>query len=260
MYLGFYMFSTIATIQISIIYAQTDTAACNSCCTAGVPGIPGNHGNPGVSGPQGMNGVKGEQGIKGEVGMKGEQGIKGDNGRNGLDGIPGKLGPQGLIGPSGVNGVKGEKGEQGPQGLIGSVKGEQASQQKSAFSVVFTTNPGRHAVSPMKYNTIITDVGNHYNKETGKFVCTIPGVYVFQVTSLKSSGGGIVSTQIIKNGNFQVTAYVGDTGHHSISTMVVLDLVSGDQVWTQPRDTNTNYYYSDGNRYCSFSGFLLYAA
>ncbi|XP_071945254.1 complement C1q tumor necrosis factor-related protein 2-like isoform X2 [Antedon mediterranea] len=250
MYLRFNMMLTIV-IQISIIYviksaAQTNSEACNSCCTAGVPGIPGNHGNPGAIGPQGMNGI---QGMKGEQGLNGEQGMKGDNGSNGLDGIPGKLGPtgpQGLIGLPGANGVKGEKGEQ-------------ASQQKSAFSVVFTSNPGRHDTSPMKYNTIISNVGNPYNKETGKFVCTIPGVYVFQVTSMKSTGGKIL-TAIKKNGNIQMTTRMDAAGYNSASTMVVLDLVSGDEVWTEPYNSGTNYYQSDSNRYCSFSGFLLYAA
>ncbi|XP_071943994.1 complement C1q tumor necrosis factor-related protein 2-like [Antedon mediterranea] len=230
MYLRVNMMLTIV-IQISIIYviksaAQINSEACNSCCTVVVPGIPGNHGNPGVSGPQGMNGEKG---------------------RNGLDGIPGKLGPQGLIGLPGTNGVKGEKGEQ-------------SSQKKSAFSVFFTSNPGRHDTSPMKYDTIITDVGNHYNKETGKFVCTIPGVYVFQVTSMKSSGSGKLKTRIMKNGNVQMSAQMDADGYNSASTMVVLDLVSGDEVWTQPGSPSYNYYHSSSLRYCSFSGFLLYAA
>ncbi|XP_071943999.1 complement C1q tumor necrosis factor-related protein 2-like [Antedon mediterranea] len=254
MYLRLNMMLTIV-IQISIIYviksaAQTNSEACNSCCTAGVPGIPGNHGNPGAAGPQGMSGVKGEQGMKGNDGSKGEQGIKGDNGRNGLDGIPGKLGPkgpQGIVGLPGTNGVKGEKGEQ-------------SIQQKSSFSVVFTSSPGRHDTSPMKYDTIITDVGNHYNKETGKFVCAIPGIYVFQVTSMKSSGSGKILTRIMKNGNIQMSAWMSASGYNSVSTMVILDLVSGDQVWTQPAGSIYNYYYSNSHRYCSFSGFLLYAA
>ncbi|XP_071944211.1 complement C1q tumor necrosis factor-related protein 2-like [Antedon mediterranea] len=181
--------------------------------------------------------------------MKGEQGMKGDNGSNGLDGTPGKLGPtgpQGIVGLPGTNGVKGEKGEQ-------------SIQQKSSFSVVFTSSPGRHDTSPMKYDTIITDVGNHYNKETGKFVCTIPGIYVFQVTSTASRSGQII-TRIMKNGNNQMSAQMSASGYNSVSTMVVLDLVSGDQVWTQPHSSNYNYYYSDGARFCSFSGFLLYAA
>ncbi|XP_071945194.1 complement C1q tumor necrosis factor-related protein 2-like [Antedon mediterranea] len=246
-------------VQLVVIHivksaTQTDIEACNSCCTPGIPGIPGNHGNPGVSGPQGLNGVKGEQGtngkhgLKGEQGIKGEHGMKGDDGSKGLDGIPGKLGPmgtQGIIGLPGANGVKGEKGEQ-------------ASQKKSAFTAIFTTIPGRHAVSPMKYDSIITNVGNHYNKEKGKFVCTIPGVYVFQVTSRKDNIGKM-STLIKKNGNTEVSTRMDASGYNSASTMVVLDLISGDEVWTQPYSTDYNYYYSTSYGYCSFTGFLLYA-
>ncbi|XP_071943983.1 uncharacterized protein [Antedon mediterranea] len=281
MYLGFnkYFNIFIQLVVIHVIHSvQTDTEACNSCCTPGVPGIPGNHGNPGVSGPQGMNGVKG---------LKGEQGIKGDDGRNSLDGIPGKLGPkgpQGIIGLPGTNGVKGEqgmkgnngsngldglKGQKGTHGLPGRAgengvkgdKGEQASQKKSAFTAIFTSNPVRHTASPMKYNTIITDVGNHYNKETGKFVCKFPGVYVFQVTSRKDNDSGAkVRTRIMKNGAALIATITEADGYNSASTMVVLDLVSGDEVWTQPYNTDSNYYWSSNWGHCSFSGFLLYAA
>ncbi|XP_071943858.1 uncharacterized protein [Antedon mediterranea] len=236
-------------IQLAVIHVinsvQTDSEACNSCCTPGVPGIPGNHGNPGVSGPQGL---KREKGVKGEQGIDGEHGMKGDNGRNGSDGIPGKLGPkgpQGLIGLPGANGVKGKKGAQ-------------ASQKKSAFTAAFVSSPGR-ATGPLKFDTIITNVGNHYNRGTGKFVCAIPGVYVFQVTSMKSSGGGQIATRIMKNGSPQVSTWVTADGHNSASTMVVLDLISGDQVWTEPHPGSVfNYYHSNSNKYCSFSGFLLF--
>ncbi|XP_033103409.1 collagen alpha-1(X) chain-like [Anneissia japonica] len=232
-------------IQLSIICiiqaaAQGDTQVCSGCCTApaGIPGIPGSHGNPGGLGPIGM---------KGDVGVKGEKGNQGSDGR---DGLPGKIGPIGLPGATGEKGGKGEKGEQ---------VAPTNSQPKSAFSVGYNVNPGRHPVSPMKYPLIITNVGNHYNKETGKFVCQHPGIYVFQFTSGSTSSNNMV-TSIMKNGQRILSAFVTGSGYKSASNMVVLDLVANDEVWTEPLNTSLNYYYSENHIFCSFSGFLLYAS
>ncbi|XP_033103400.1 otolin-1-like [Anneissia japonica] len=230
-------------IQLSIICiiqasAQQDSKSCGGCCTApaGIPGIPGSHGAPGVPGP---------------VGMKGDMGWKGDKGNAGSDGRDGPPGVQGPIGRPGVPGVKGERGEKGEQGLTN-------SQPRSAFSVGFSANPGRLTVGPMKYSNIITNVGSNYNQGTGKFVCAHPGTYVFQFTSGSASTGNI-ATRIMKNGQRILSAYESGSSYKSATNMVVLELAAYDEVWTQPLSTSYNYYYSNGNIYCSFSGFLLYS-
>ncbi|XP_033105511.1 complement C1q and tumor necrosis factor-related protein 9A-like [Anneissia japonica] len=184
--------------------------------------------------------------MKGDIGGKGQ---KGNQGLDGRDGLPGKIGPIGLPGATGEKGGKGEKGEQATT----------ISQPKSAFSVGYNVNPGRLPVSPMKYPLIITNFGNNYNKETGKFVCQHPGIYVFQLTSGSSNGNNIL-TIIMKNGQHIVSAYESGSGYKSASNMVVLDLVANDEVWTQPVSTSYNYYSSNVNIFCSFSGFLLYAS
>ncbi|XP_033103401.1 uncharacterized protein LOC117106160 [Anneissia japonica] len=231
-------------IQLSIICiiqatAQHDTQACSGCCTAaaaGIPGIPGSHGAPGAPGPIGL---------KGDIGGKGE---KGNQGLDGRDGLPGKIGPIGLPGAIGEKGERGEKGEQASTN----------SQPKSAFSVAFETDPGRHPIGPMKYSSIFTNVGNNYNKDTGKFVCQHSGTYVFQFTSGSSDNGNIV-TSIMKNGQRVVSAFESGSGYKSLGNMVLLDLVANDEVWTEPLSASYNYYYSNTNIYCTFSGFLLYA-
>ncbi|XP_033105612.1 adiponectin-like [Anneissia japonica] len=222
-----------AAVQVD---GPTDTRACSVCCTspAGIPGIPGSHGRPGLPGPMGP---------KGNVGLKGQKGCQGLHGKPGYDGI------RGPIGLRGFPGMKGDKGEHA------------TSQPKSAFSVAFDENPGRLlALCPMKYTKVITNVGGHYNKETGKFVCQYPGTYVFQFTSMSSSGGRI-STKLAMNGKSVIaTMEVNSRGIiGSASNMVVLDLVSGDEVWTWP-NRGYNYYHSNETKYCSFSGFLLYAS
>ncbi|XP_033105501.1 otolin-1-like [Anneissia japonica] len=236
----FKMYLAIA-IQLSIfciIQAANldEDKACGDCCAAGTHGIPGTHGAPGNPGPIGL---------KGDIGVKGE---KGNQGIDGKDGLEGKIGSIGLTGATGEKGERGEKGEQGTLN----------NQPKSAFSVAFMNNPGRHPIVPIKYTTIFTNVGSHYNAETGKFVCQHPGTYVFQFTSGSSDNGNIV-TQIMKNGQRVVSAFESGPGFKSIGNMIVLDLVANDEVWTQPLSTNYNNYYSNSNTYCTFSGFLLYA-
>ncbi|XP_033108604.1 complement C1q and tumor necrosis factor-related protein 9-like [Anneissia japonica] len=254
MYLAIAIQLTIICIVQSI--AQLDTKDCSGCCNsaAGIPGIPGNHGAPGPIGMKGDAGVKGEkgsQGLDGRQGVPGPKGLKGDvglKGNNGKQGVPGKMGPTGLPG----TGEKGERGEKGEQATTN-------NQPKSAFSVTFDTNPGRLPLSPIKYPTIITNLGSHYNKETGKFVCQHPGIYVFQFTSLSTSGKTI-STKIVKNGQLIVSAFRGGPNTQSIGNMVVLNLLAEDEVWTEPLTTSENHYNSNQYRFCSFSGFLLYAS
>ncbi|XP_033095820.1 complement C1q and tumor necrosis factor-related protein 9B-like isoform X1 [Anneissia japonica] len=262
-------------IQLSIVCiiqstTQTDTQDCSGCCSpaAGIPGIPGSHGTPGAPGPIGMKGdvgVKGDKGnqgidglqgkigpigLPGATGEKGETGEMGNQGSDGRDGLPGKIGPIGLPGATGEKGGKGEKGEQATT----------ISQPKSAFSVAYNVNPGRPPVSPMKYPLIITNFGNHYNKETGKFVCQHPGIYVFQFTSGSTGVSNNILTSIMKNGQRILSAHESGSGYKSASNMVVLDLVANDEVWTEPLSTNHNNYFSNSIIYCSFSGFLLYAS
>ncbi|XP_071956745.1 otolin-1-A-like [Antedon mediterranea] len=209
--------------------------------------------------------------LKGDAGIDGPKGEKGDTGHHG------KYGPVGLTGNKGLPGNKGHHGEKGAMGLTGDKglkgdlgrkgdKGEHAApiiQKKSAFSVVYKTTPGKLSASdPMKYNHVITNIGNHYDKKTGKFVCQYPGTYIFHYTSQKKAvkSGNYMGTIIKKNGDTMVSSYGNGIYSSSASNLVVLSLGTGDEVWTQPLSSAYNEYYSSSNHYCTFSGYLLYSA
>ncbi|XP_033114196.1 adiponectin-like [Anneissia japonica] len=215
-----------------------DQNSCNTCCNppAGIPGIQGTNGIPG---PKGDNGAKEEIGLtgeKGDIGQKGDVGQK-DN--------------KSTVGQSGCVGSPGRKGEPGPVNSM---------VFKSAFSV---KSVGRRISridhrQPIQYNAVITNIGGDYNLTTAKFVCRVPGAYVFAFTGHNPYDKDL-SITIMKNNQRIVSSYSGAIGVKSTSTTVVLVLVEDDEVWTQlyKRSNNINSYrFAEA----SFSGFLIYPA
>ncbi|XP_033120313.1 complement C1q tumor necrosis factor-related protein 7-like [Anneissia japonica] len=259
------LLGVIAAVCSSTVPEET---TCNpNCCSApaGIPGIPGTHG---------------ERGVPGRDGAPGEKGEKGDSG-----GIPGEVGPIGPIGPTGANGEKGDQGEEGPTGATGAPgavgapgsdgepgtiglpgptgpkgeMGDQSNQQKSAFSVyglaTLTTN---QPVSPIKFRYTNVNIGSHYSLSTGKFVCKIPGTYVFSYAVTKKSGNVDLFVEIRHNGNVVIRSYDNNPNHATMSNTVIRNLALNDEVWVQPTRTTSNSFYYNYQRMNSFSGFLLY--
>ncbi|XP_071805252.1 uncharacterized protein [Asterias amurensis] len=236
-------------------------ATCNSCCQglAGVPGIPGsngNHGQHGLAGPKGDAGVGGQPGAKGDVGsdgLAGQPGAKGDPGLKGEQGVgqPGKQGPQGL---PGINGLKGEKGEPGPAGQTG--EAGRCSTRRSAFTAVRNTPfspPTNYYPLPFE-ELVFSEEGTEFNLDNGMFTCTVPGVYTFTFSVLKTPSQSQLWIQLKKNGHTIVCGTVNAEGYHSVSNSAVIPLNHGDQVHLAVR----GQVYSNTNRYTTFSGFLLY--
>ncbi|XP_060098136.1 adiponectin-like [Heteronotia binoei] len=202
----------------------------------GAPGYPGHNGVPGRDGRDGQNGQKGD---------KGEQGTPGPKGDSGNTGASGAVG---LIGPSGPPGFQGRKGE----------KGESASSYRSAFSVGLTTRVP-HPNIPIKFSKILYNEQNHYDPTTGKFRCSIPGMYYFAYhltvyladvkVSLFRSGKPVIITydQYQKNNVDQA------------SGSVLLHVETGEEVWLQVYgEEENNGIYADNINDSTFMGFLVY--
>ncbi|XP_061490412.1 adiponectin-like [Rhineura floridana] len=203
---------------------------------AGAPGYPGHNGIPGRDGRDGKDGEKGEKGDQGAPGPKGDSGNLGATGAEGLQGAPGFAGSPGL------------KGE----------KGDSATTYRSAFSVGLTTRVPYPNI-PIKFTKIFYNEQNHYDTKTGKFRCSIPGVYYFayhltvyvsdvKVSLYKKDTAVIITYDQFQNNNVD-----------QASGSVLLHVEAGDEVWLQVYgEGENNGVYADNVNDSTFMGFLLY--
>ena len=135
------------------------------------------------------------------------QGPKGEPGRPGK---PGPRGPPGEPGPPGPRGPPGERGDAGKPGLPGlplagaggggsgggaAAGGEAAGGLSAAFGgpriafYVGLKSP-HEGYEVLKFDDVVTNLGNHYDPTTGKFTCSIPGIYFFTYHVLMRGGDG----------------------------------------------------------------------
>ncbi|XP_064418454.1 adiponectin [Latimeria chalumnae] len=199
----------------------------------GAPGFPGHNGAPGRDGRDGRDGLQGDRGDPGMLGPKGEPGE------------PGAAGPEGPRGFPGIPGLKGDKGES-------------AFLYRSAFSVGLTSR-GPPPNVPIKFTKIFYNEQNHYDVTTGKFRCSIPGVYYFsyhltvylkdvKVSLYKSDKTVMFTFDQFQNNNVD-----------QASGSVLIPLDAGDEVWLQVYGEETfNGIYADNLNDSTFTGFLLY--
>ncbi|XP_015257940.1 PREDICTED: complement C1q-like protein 4 [Cyprinodon variegatus] len=135
---------------------------------------------------------------------------------------------------------------------------------KEASKVAFSAAAGgRGTIGPyttdttMIYNTVITNVGNAYNQQTGIFVAPFAGMYYF--TFFYHAGGQDSSGLVLVKNN----QYIISTTDHSSSdsadnggNAAFLQLQQGDQVSIR---LYANCHVWGSNYRTSFSGVLLYS-
>ncbi|XP_029028012.2 LOW QUALITY PROTEIN: otolin 1b [Betta splendens] len=246
--------------------------------TAGEKGEPGKEGPPGLPGAAVAIGPKGDKGDKGECGILGERGQKGDRGDtgppgvpggmgipglNGKHGSPGVVGPRGDPGPPGAQGEPGASGPQGPQGIRGMLgpkgdrgypgmrgergirgmkgaKGSGIAQKRSAFSVGISPRKSFPPSGfPIRFDKVFYNEENHFNLTSNSFVCVHAGVYVFSF-HITVRNQPLRATLVV-NGSRRVRTRDSLYGQDidQASTLVVLHLVVGDEVWMETlRDWN----------------------
>lgn len=122
------------------------------------------------------------------------QGPQGKPGRTGKPGPPGPPGDPGPPGPMGPPGEKGEPGKTGPPGLPGA--GGSGAISTATYTMVPRVafyaglkNP-HEGYEVLKFDDVVTNLGNHYDPTTGKFTCSIPGIYFFTYHVLMRGGDG----------------------------------------------------------------------
>lgn len=135
---------------------------------------------------------------------------QGSRGEPGRPGKPGPRGPPGEPGPPGPRGPPGERGDvklsfPALTGGAGGDNGETevANATAGGFRIAFYVglkNP-HEGYEVLKFDDVITNLGNHYDPSTGKFTCHVSGIYFFTYHVLMRGGDGTsMWADLCKNG------------------------------------------------------------
>ncbi|XP_069119906.1 complement C1q-like protein 4 [Argopecten irradians] len=164
-----------------------------------------------------------------------------------------------IRGPRGPPGLQGPKGEPGTPGLPG-IPGKDGKSPKVPPRVAFFVGL-RENVGPFKenkdlvYDKLITNVGDGYDKTTGRFTAPVNGTYQFTVV-VAAQGQKKGAVNLMKEGRMVVTVWAESFPWATSSNTVILNLSRGQQVWQTARK-DASYFH--GYMYSSFSGYLLFA-
>ncbi|XP_036380816.1 complement C1q subcomponent subunit C [Megalops cyprinoides] len=238
------MFACCVALGTFVALALLPAVATQVCTSTGTPGLPGIPGFPGRDGRDGATGEKGEPGRPFQTGQVAEKGEKGERG---------PMGPTGKIGRTGAKGQPGLPGPVGPPGDMG-LSGVYSLAQQSAFSVSRRTRTHPVRNTPVRFSNIITNVNNHFDMDSGKFICHIPGTYYFVYHTSSESSLCVV----LKRDGESVASFCD----HLYNTVQVssgglaLYLRKDQKVWLETTDYNGMIGVE--GRQSVFSGFLLY--
>ncbi|XP_006159825.1 complement C1q-like protein 3 [Tupaia chinensis] len=163
--------------------------------------------------------------------------------------IPGEPGRQGLPGPPGAPGLN-------AAGAISAAT--YSTVPKIAFYAGLKRQHEGYEV--LKFDDVVTNLGNHYDPTTGKFTCSIPGIYFFTYHVLMRGGDGTsMWADLCKNNQVRASAIAqdADQNYDYASNSVVLHLEPGDEVYIKLDGGKAHG--GNNNKYSTFSGFIIYA-
>ncbi|XP_020796424.1 complement C1q-like protein 3 [Boleophthalmus pectinirostris] len=195
------------------------------------------------------------------------QGPKGEPGRPGKIGSRGPPGEPGAPGPPGPPGERGEPGRAGPPGLPGppgpsSTGAISAATYSTVPKIAFYAGLKKQheGYELLKFDDVVTNLGNHYDPTSGKFTCSIPGIYYFTYHVLMRGGDGTsMWADLCKNNQVRASAIAqdADQNYDYASNSAVLHLEPGDEVYIKLDGGKAHG--GNNNKYSTFSGFIIYA-
>nr|XP_010794924.1 PREDICTED: protein HP-25 homolog 1-like [Notothenia coriiceps] len=144
------------------------------------------------------------------------------------------------------------------EGLI-MVLEQQREVRKLAFSASLLTSGQGNTFqedAPLLYKNVFTNIGNHYNPDTGYFTAPARGVYYFRFTGHLANSIKSMIMKMFMNEDLIVTSGDGRStdAEDSASNGVVLQLEVGDVVSVQLMGN----VWDDHYHRTTFSGFLLF--
>ncbi|KAL6468245.1 hypothetical protein MHYP_G00239220 [Metynnis hypsauchen] len=190
------------------------------------------------------------------------RGAKGEPGRAGRTGPRGEPGPPGPPGPPGKTGEPGPPGLPGPPGARGVTGVISAATYSTVPRIAFYAGLKKQheGYEVLKFDDVVTNLGNHYDPATGKFTCSIPGIYFFVYHVLMRGGDGTsMWADLCKNNQVRASAIAqdADQNYDYASNSVVLHLEPGDEIYIKLDGGKAHG--GNSNKYSTFSGFMLYA-
>uniref|UniRef100_A0A8C6UTD0 Complement component 1, q subcomponent-like 3b n=1 Tax=Neogobius melanostomus TaxID=47308 RepID=A0A8C6UTD0_9GOBI len=194
--------------------------------------------------------------------IQGPQGEPGRVGRVGPRGPVGEPGPPGPAGPPGVRGAPGPPGSPGAPGANGPTGAISAATYNTVPKIAFYAGLKKQheGYEVLKFDDVVTNLGNHYDPATGKFTCSIPGIYYFIYHVLMRGGDGTsMWADLCKNNQVRASAIAqdADQNYDYASNSVVLHLEPGDEIYIKLDGGKAHG--GNNNKYSTFSGFMLYA-
>ncbi|XP_009565595.2 C1q-related factor [Cuculus canorus] len=186
------------------------------------------------------------------------QGPQGKPGRPGKPGPPGPPGEPGPPGPAGARGEAGRPGLPGP-GAAGAVSAATYSTVPRVAFYAGLKNP-HEGYEVLKFDDVVTNLGNSYDAASGKFTCAIPGTYFFTYHVLMRGGDGTsMWADLCKNGQVRASAIAqdADQNYDYASNSVILHLDAGDEVFIKLDGGKAHG--GNNNKYSTFSGFIIYS-
>ncbi|XP_029376131.1 complement C1q-like protein 2 [Echeneis naucrates] len=186
---------------------------------------------------------------------------QGSRGEPGRPGKPGPRGPPGEPGPPGPRGPPGVRGYSKHAGGDENRETDGGNSTSSTFRTAFYVglkNP-HEGYEVLRFDDVITNLGNHYDPSTGKFTCHVSGIYFFTYHVLMRGGDGTsMWADLCKNGQVRASAIAqdADQNYDYASNSAVLHLDSGDEVYVKLDGGKAHG--GNNNKYSTFSGFILY--
>ncbi|RXN31768.1 C1q-related factor-like protein [Labeo rohita] len=190
--------------------------------------------------------------------------LQGPQGKPGRPGKPGPPGPPGEPGPPGPMGPPGDRGDRGRSGVLS------LGNDGAISTVTYNTHPRvafyaglknpHEGYEILKFDDVVTNLGNNYDGTSGKFICSVPGTYFFIYHVLMRGGDGTsMWADLCKNGQVRASAIAqdADQNYDYASNSVILHLDAGDEVYIKLDGGKAHG--GNNNKYSTFSGFILYA-
>nr|XP_022295179.1 cerebellin-3-like isoform X3 [Crassostrea virginica] len=153
-----------------------------------------------------------------------------------------------------------DKEIQETENLVGLITHDQV-QKRSAqncdivgfHALLTTTSVSMSSGEVIKFNHVITNIGEGYNSSTGIFTAPVTGYYEFIVTIMAQSGNTFISKVLIHGTDYYCHAYGSSQSQAQGMCDIIFHLSSGQTAKVAQHSGSALY----GNSFSSFSGHLI---